>query len=104
MKENFGNKQPKETGDKNTIRFVKIQFTETNRFHGHFVRSAKCETFGLQINEKIYLVDGRYKYSGGKQLKIIEEYPPYPSWATEELRKMYDIKKGQGDLFDLLGL
>ena len=104
MERNDNSKVKNKTETENIVRFVKVQFTETNRFHGYFVRSAKCETFGLQVNDKIYLVDGRYKCSNGKQLKIVEEYPPYPNWATEELKSMYDQRVKQESLFDLFDL
>ena len=104
MERNDNSKAKKKKGTENIIRFVKVQFTETNRFHGYFVSSAKCETFGLQVNDKIYLVDGRYKCSSGKQLKIVEEYPPYPEWVTEELREKYDNATGKGTLFDWLNV
>ena len=53
----------------------------------------KSETFGLQINDKIYFIDGKYKYSTSKGVKILEEYPAYPEWATEELIVKYDTFK-----------
>ena len=83
-------------------RFIKVRYSEIGQFGERFVQTKKAETFGLQIDNKIYLLDGHYKNADGKRIKILEEYPPYPAWATPELIEKYDRQMGIGTLFDFL--
>lgn len=92
----------KESNKKDICRFVKFRYSNVERINGKYVLTEKGEAFGLQINDKIFLVDGRYKKSVGKHIKILEEYPPYPEWATSELVDRYDRQKGIGTLFEFI--
>ncbi len=88
--------------EKDICRFVCVQFRNKACYNGHIVSKEKEESLGLQINDKIYLVDGRYKRSTTKGLKIIAEYRAYPEWCTPELKEKYDYQTGKGTLFELI--
>ncbi len=76
---------------KNICTFVKFKYQVfEQKSNGNFKRIGKDYNKGLQIENKIYLENGKYKYVNGTSLKIIYKYPDVPDWASENLITMYN--------------
>lgn len=89
--------------EKDICRYVRIRYTDTSCYNGRMVSKGKEEALGLQVNDKIYLTDGRYKRVSTKGLKIIEVFSEIPEWSTCELRQRYEKCTGKGTLLELMG-
>lgn len=86
---------------------------DTNDFNGEDILISAEVDICEQVTDKLMaeyirnltsLLPSEEKELSGKQLKIVEEYPPYPEWVTEELREKYDKATGKGTLFDWLNV
>ena len=73
----------------NLVRFVTIRWEVIERINGKYRRTGNATANGLQIENKVYMMDGHYKFINSKSVKIMEIYKEIPEWASEELINKY---------------
>lgn len=74
--------------------FVDYSEKIIERINGKYRHPTRTEYGkGLQIQNKIYLPNGRYKMVNRRTLTITKRYEGIPGWATEALKAAY--AKGQ---------
>ena len=74
----------------NLVCFVEYSERIIERINGKYRRPVKIERGkGLQIKNKIYLPDGRYKFVNRSTLTITDRLIDVPTWANEYLRSLY---------------
>ena len=75
----------------NLVCFVEYSEKIIERINGKYRRPTESRTGrGLQIQNKIFLADGRYKMVNRTSLKITKRYEIIPEWATQKQIDMYD--------------
>ncbi len=87
------NKLKKNMVKRNTIkpdqekicRFVEIQWEVIERVNGRYRHTGRDYGKGLQIKNRVYLLEGKYKLVNNKGLRITKKYENIPEWATEDL-------------------
>lgn len=75
---------------KNICRFVEIKFEEIRRINGKYTHLGQKSEKGLQIRNRVYLINGHYKLVNNRGTKIIKKYEGIPEWANEDLIKKYN--------------
>lgn len=74
-------------------RFVKIQYQDIQRINGKYKRIGQKTVCGLQIKNRVYLSDGKYKLINNKNTEIKTKYKEIPTWATDEMKSKYHAFK-----------
>lgn len=74
----------------NLCRFVSIKYENIQRVNGKYRHLGSVKADGLQIKNRVYLLDGKYKMVNGKSVKIKKIYDDIPTWATDELISKYN--------------
>lgn len=74
----------------NLKRFIEVKWEVLERVNGKYRHTGQKQGKGLQIENKVYLTDGHYKYINNKALQITKVHNDIPEWATEELIKKYN--------------
>lgn len=77
-------------GQEDICRFVTIKFQVFVEEDGSYKRVGSEIANGLQIQNKVYLNNGRYKLINRKSARIIEKHEGIPDWANERLTKRYE--------------
>lgn len=70
-------------------RFIAVEWVVFNKVNGKMRAVGKSQSKGLQVENKVYLIDGSYKFLNKKSIKIKEVFEGVPTWATEELQERY---------------
>ena len=76
-------------GQKGICQFVQVSWEEIKKVNGKYKATGKKHGQGLQVENKVFLIDGHYKYVNNKNLKIEKVFKDVPSWATDEIIKKY---------------
>lgn len=92
------NKRKKQAKKRNSIkpeqkglcRFIKIKYETFSVQSGKIRHSGTEDGYGLQIENKIYLLDGHHKMLNSKNVIIKKEYKGIPSWVNESLKEKYN--------------
>lgn len=71
-------------------RFVELKWQVIERINGKYKNTGVASGKGLQIKNRVYLLDGHYKLVNSKSVKITRKYGGIPEWATEELIQQYN--------------
>lgn len=71
-------------------RFVEARWQSTERINGKNIRTGTAIGKGLQVNNKICLLDGHYKLADSGSVRITAVYNEVPEWASDELMKQYN--------------
>lgn len=71
-------------------RFVEIRWQKIERINGKYKRTGTEIGKGLQVRNKVYLLDGHYKFVNSDSVKITTIYNEVPDWASDALIKRYD--------------
>lgn len=74
----------------NLCRFVSIKYEDIQRINGKYRHLGSINADGLQIKNRVYLLDGKYKMVNGKSVKVKKIYDDIPTWATSELIEKYN--------------
>ena len=69
----------------NICRFVTICYQVIGKINGKYKRTRANTVNGLQIKNRVYLIDGNYKLVNGKGVTIKNKFNIIPEWATEDL-------------------
>lgn len=85
----------KKNGQVGLVRFVDFQWEAIERIDGKYRAIGKRHDRGLQIENRIYLVDGHYKMVNNRNVKITKKYNGIPDWATTALKDKYASKLEQ---------
>lgn len=74
----------------NLVCFVDFSVKVIEKIGGKYRKPTKTEKgSGLQIKNKIYMIDGKYKFVNRSTLKITKQYSDIPEWANEYLKDLY---------------
>lgn len=73
------------------IRFVDVRWEVIEEIDGKYVRTGRAHSHGLQIENRVYMVEGQFKMVNRKSLRITKEYDDIPEWATEDLIQKYAL-------------
>ena len=76
-------------GQENVCRFISISYEVIKKVKGKYKRIGSKKVNGLQIKNKVYLIDGRYKMINNKNIRIIKIFDGIPEWSTDELIYKY---------------
>lgn len=95
------NKLKKKAQKRNTIkesqadicRFVTIRYEVIEKVNGKFRRTGNKTVSGLQIKNKVYLLNGHYKMLNSKCVKIMKIWTDIPDWADESLINKFNNNK-----------
>lgn len=71
-------------------RFVVINYQVIERVNGKYRRTGSNTEKGLQIKNKVYLLNGKYKLVNSKSLRITKKFNDVPEWASQELINKYN--------------
>ncbi|MDF2950697.1 MAG: hypothetical protein K0S18_280 [Anaerocolumna sp.] len=71
-------------------RFITIRWELIERINGKYQRTGNEKANGLQIKNKVYLINGKYKFINSKSIKILKTYSGVPDWANEYLTGLYN--------------
>ena len=74
---------------KGVCQFVKIEYMEFKVVNGKTRPADKKSALGLQIENKIFLNNGKFKFVNNKNLKIVARFKDIPLNVTEELKEKY---------------
>lgn len=74
-------------------RFVTIRYEVIERVNGKYKRTENKTVNGLQIKNKVFLVDGHYKMINSKSVKKTKTWDSIPEWATDDLISKYNSNK-----------
>lgn len=74
---------------KGLCRFIEFKYEVIKKVNGKFKHIGSNLDKGLQIENKVYLLNGKYKFINNKGLKIKQIYEDVPSWANDKLTKQY---------------
>ncbi|MCR4687856.1 MAG: hypothetical protein K5659_09830 [Lachnospiraceae bacterium] len=66
-------------------RFIDFKVEVIEKVNGKYRHTGHELGKGLQIENKVYLLDGRYKFVNRKSLKIIKIYNEIPNWASDSM-------------------
>jgi len=77
------------------VRFIDISWEVIERVNGKYKHIGRKSGQGLQIENRVFLLDGHYKMVNSKAMKITKIYDGIPDWATEELREKYTKKMSE---------
>lgn len=77
-------------GQENMCCFVTINYQVIERVNGKYKRTGSKTENGLQIKNRVYLLNGKYKLINSKSLRIKKKFDEIPEWATEELINKYN--------------
>ena len=91
------NKLKKKQQKRNTItpeqfdlcRFVELEWKVIERVNGKYKHTGQSKGKGLQIKNRVYLLNGSYKLVNSKSVRIFKIYDNIPEWASENLIKQY---------------
>lgn len=75
---------------KELCRFVSITYEIIQKVNGKYRHLGREQTNGLQIKNRVYLLNGKYKMVNGKSVKVKKTFSDIPSWANQELIKKYN--------------
>lgn len=70
-------------------RFVTVGSQQFKRVKGKWKHKGGKKMSGLQIENKVYLQNGKYKFINNSNVKVLKEFKDIPHWATEELIERY---------------
>lgn len=87
---NLKNMNTIKDGQENVCRFISISYEVIKKVKGKYKRIGSKKVNGLQIKNKVYLVDGRYKMINNKNIRIIKIFDGIPEWSTDELIYKYN--------------
>lgn len=74
----------------NICRFVTINYQVIEKVNGKYRRTGSKTESGLQIKNRVYLIDGKYKMVNNKGLRIKKVISNIPEWATDTLIQKYN--------------
>ena len=80
----------------NLCRFVEICYSVIERnIEGKWEYVGKVKEKGLQIRNRVYLFDDKYKLAHYKDTKILEVFEGIPEWATPKMIERYEEFKAE---------
>ncbi len=74
-------------------RFIDFRVEVIEKVNGKYRHTGHEFGKGLQIENKVYLMDGHYKFVNRKSLKIVKVYEGAPDWANDYVLSVYNKYK-----------
>ena len=78
---------------KGLCRFIDCKWQVIEKVNGKYKHVGEHKDRGLQIENKMYLADGKYKLVNNKGFKIKKTYDCIPEWANDLLKEKYEDYK-----------
>lgn len=92
-KKNNAKMRKTKPGQESICRFVWIEYLIFHKVNGNTKPYKTVGNLGLQIGNKVYLNDGKYKFVNNKNLKIKKKYDGIPDGASKLLIDKYILNK-----------
>lgn len=92
-KKNNAKMRKTKPGQESICRFVWIEYLIFHKVNGNTKPYKTVGNLGLQIGNKVYLNDGKYKFVNNKNLKIKKKYDGIPDGASKLLADKYILNK-----------
>lgn len=90
LKKNAKKRQSIKPGQDNLCRFITINCQIIEKINGKYKRTGSNTVNGLQIKNRVYLVDGKNKLINSNGVRIKKIYDSVPEWATESLIEKFE--------------
>lgn len=90
LRRNLSKRNKIKPDQENICRFIEIKYQVIERINGKFRHTGSNKDKGLQIRNRVYLLNGHYKPVNNKGLKITKVYDDIPEWSDDNLRKKYE--------------
>lgn len=87
-----------EPGQENICRFVTIRYEVIELANGKYKHTEKQVVNGLQIKNKVYLLNGKYKMINSKSIKILQRFNQIPVWVNDTLIQLYNQHSGKNQI------
>ena len=95
LKKKFKKANTIKSEQKYICRFVTVEWVVIEKVNGKFKATGKDKSNGLQIKNRVYLLDGKYKLVNNESFKIKKEYEGIPEWATPDLIEKHNNFKSK---------
>lgn len=73
----------------NKVQFVEIKYMTFKRINGKNRADKLAFGKGLQVENKVYLINGKMKWFNSSKTRITKKYKEVPEWANDYLLKCY---------------
>ena len=73
----------------NLCQFVETEWIKIEKLNGKYRPMGKEMGKGLQVKDRLYLLNGHYKLVNSKGVRITRRYDNMPEWANEILLIRY---------------
>ncbi len=70
-------------------RFVELKWEVIEKVNGKYKHTGQARGKGLQVKNRVYLLDGHFKMVNSKSVHITRIYEDVPKWASDELIQQY---------------
>lgn len=90
---NMSKTMTKKDEQKGLCRYVSVKWQVIKKINGKYKHVGEHKDKGLQIENKVYLLDGSYKFVNSKSLNITKIYEGVPEWTNDILIKKYEAFK-----------
>ena len=71
------------------VRFIECEYADIQKVNGKYKFQSMISTHGLQIRNRCYLPNGKYKMVNNRGFRVKYAYHTIPEWADEVLIAMY---------------
>ena len=88
-KKNNVNMRQIKSNQTDICRFVQFEYMTFKQVNGKTRPDRTVVEVGLQIANKIFLNDGKYKFVNNKNLRIKKIFDDIPDAATEQMKELY---------------
>lgn len=93
LEKNFNKMNTITKEQEDTCQYVKIRYNIIKKINGKYRHIGIKEGYGLQVKNRVYLVDGSYKMVNNRETKVTRVFDDTPEWATDDMKTMYAKKK-----------
>ena len=90
MKKNTIKRNTVKEEQENLCRFITIHYQVISKINGKYKKTCSETVDGLQVRNRVYLKNGKYKLINSKGVRIVKKFQDIPEWATEELINKYN--------------
>ena len=79
-----------EASQETYCRYISFVYQDIKRINGKYRHVGQNHCSGLQIRNRVYLINGKYKLVNNRGVKITKVYDEQPKWATPKQIEMYN--------------
>lgn len=89
IQKNFKKMQEIKEEQEHLVRFIECSYADIKKVNGKYKFQKMVVTHGLQIKNRCYLPNGKYKMVNNRGFRIKYVYNTIPEWADDVLVSMY---------------